>query len=77
MQLNFFPIAFDFDKYHVFNEPYSHERLIELRKLYNVTHSFFRFGDFIYISNKDGNDSQVLGKLTERRVYEDKEVPLL
>ena len=53
MQLNFFPINIEFDKYQICTEPYSLERLAELRKSYNSTHSFFRNSDCIYISNKD------------------------
>ena len=53
MQLNYFPINIEFDKYQINTEPYSAERLAELRRLYNSTHSFFRNGDNIFISNKE------------------------
>ena len=41
MQLNYFPIKFEFEEYQIKTEPYSEERLKELRALYNATHSFF------------------------------------
>jgi hypothetical protein len=74
MQLNYFPIKFDFEKYQVLTEPYSDERLAELRKLYNVTHSFFRHQELIYISNKDGDINDSLGNPIERETFVDKEV---
>lgn len=67
MLLNFFPINMSFDSYDIYTEPYSQERLDELRKSYNKTHSFFRFEDKIYISNKDGADDFIIG---ERSIIE-------
>jgi hypothetical protein len=69
MQLNYFPIDFEFEKYQLNSEPYSHERLSELRGLYNNTHSFFRNGDLIYISNKDDDSSTEIGTLAERSIF--------
>jgi hypothetical protein len=74
MQLNYFPINFEFEKYQINTEPYSDERLAELRNLHNSTHSFFRNGDSIFISNKDGDDSISLGSLSERSVYADNQI---
>ena len=74
MQLNYFPVNIDFEKYQIIIDAYSEERLAELRKQYNSTHSFFRNGDIIYISNKEGDDSIVLGNTTERDVFEDNEI---
>ena len=71
MQLNYFPINIEFDKYQINTELYSDERLTELRGLYNATHSFFRNGDSIYISNKDSDDSTPIGILTERSTFSD------
>ncbi|WP_017496420.1 Piwi domain-containing protein [Flavobacterium sp. WG21] len=68
MQLNYFPIEFEFEKYQLNAEPYSHERLGELRALHNNTHSFFRNGDLIYISNKDDNTGTAIGSLAERSI---------
>jgi hypothetical protein len=74
MQLNYFPINIDFEKYQISTDTYSEDRLSELRKQYNYTHSFFRNGDTIYISNKEGDDSVVLGNIAERNVFDDREI---
>ena len=74
MQLNYFPIHFEFEDYQINTEPYIDVRLAELRNLHNATHSFFRNGDSIFISNKDGDDSFAIGSLTERSVYGDNQV---
>jgi hypothetical protein len=74
MQLNYFPIKFEFEKYQINTEPYSEEHLAELRKLHNSTHSFFRNGETIYISNKDGDESLSIGKLAERKTFGDHQV---
>lgn len=58
MQLNFFPISFDFEKFQISKTTYSDEALQELRRNHNRTHSFFRNGDDIYISNS-GDDSTI------------------
>lgn len=74
MILNIFPVNIEFDKFQIYSEPYSEERIGELRKNYNSTHSFFRNGDSIYISNKDGNDSISLGNLVEKSTLGDHEI---
>ena len=74
MQLNYFPITFEFEKYQINTEPYSEERLSELRKLHNTTHSFFRNVDSIYISNKDGDEYLTLGTLAERSTFGDNQI---
>jgi len=74
MQLNYFPIKIEFEKYQINNEPYSDERLLELRSQYNTTHSFFRNEDSIYISNKDGDDNISIGSLTEQSTFGDNKV---
>jgi len=51
MLLNFFPISFEFDEYNVDKIDYTQEKLTELRRLHNTTHSFFRNEDYIYVSN--------------------------
>lgn len=70
MHLNYFPINIEFDKYQIFTELYSETRLSELRIAHNATHSFFRNGDSIFISNKDGEENLVLGNLTEQSTYD-------
>lgn len=74
MQLNYFPINIEFEKFQINTEAYSEERLAELRKQHNSTHSFFRNGDSIYISNKDGDENTSIGTLTERNTYNDNEI---
>lgn len=74
MQLNYFPINIEFDKYQINTELYSEERLAELREQYNTTHSFFRNGDSIYISNKDGDENTSIGGLSECNTYNDSEI---
>lgn len=70
MQLNYFPINIEFDKFQIFTEPFSEERLAELRNLHNTTHSFFRNGDTIFISNKDAHENVTIGKIAEQSTYD-------
>jgi hypothetical protein len=74
MQLNYFPINIEFDKYQINTEPYSAERLAELRRLYNSTHSFFRNGDNIFISNKESEENLNLGELVEKSTFDDSQI---
>ena len=53
MESNIYLINLDFDSFQIERTPYSEDKLQELRSEHNETHSFFRNGDFIYISNKD------------------------
>ncbi len=62
MQSNIYLINFDFDKFQIERTPYSEEKLQELRAKHNETHSFFRNGDYIYISNKDDETDSSLGE---------------
>lgn len=74
MQLNFFPIQFEFEKFQINSEPYNEERLAALRNLHNSTHSFFRNGDSIYISNKDGGDNVAIGNYSEKSIFGDNQI---
>src|SRR5690554_6056979 len=74
MQLNYFQIQFNFSKYQVSTEPYSNEKLYELRKLYNNSYSFFRDGNLIIISNKDDEKRQLIGKTEDRSVFNHEKV---
>ncbi len=56
MNTNFFPIQFQFSQYQVSRIEYNEDLLVELREKHNKSHSFFRHDEFIYISNKSGND---------------------
>ncbi len=61
MLLNFFPITFEFDEYNVDKIDYTQEKLTELRKLHNTTHSFFRNEDHIYVSNGKSSADLAIG----------------
>lgn len=74
MILNYFPIKFEFDSYQVQTTPYEDGKLQELRSKYNPTHSFFRNGDDIVISNKDDEKDEELGDIKEKSVFDDRAV---
>lgn len=74
MNLNYFPIHFDFSDYQVITKPYSDERLQELRRDYNSWYSFFRDGDSIVVSNKDDDDNRLTGKVEKRTIFDDNRV---
>jgi hypothetical protein len=74
MEINFFPIQFEFDTFQINTEQYTIERLAALRQSHNSTHSFFRTGDRIYISNKDGDENLQLGELTEVKLFDESDV---
>ncbi len=65
MQLtsNIFAIDFTFDKFQIQRLPWKEGLLDELRTTYNEQYSFFRNGDFIYISPST-TDLQPLGEVT-------------
>ncbi|MDN3708995.1 hypothetical protein QW060_18125 [Myroides ceti] len=74
MQLNYFPINIEFEQYQISTELYSDERLTELRNLHNATHSFFRNGESIYISNKDGDENTTIGLTSKRSTFGDHQI---
>lgn len=74
MKLNVFPINIEFDQYTLSREPFSLDRLAELRRLHNHTHSFFRNGDYIYISNKDGDDQTIIGNPVSINTFSQPEI---
>jgi hypothetical protein len=65
MQSNIFLLNLDFDKFQIERTPFSEEKLHELRANHNETHSFFRNGDYIYISNKEDETDLSLGESVE------------
>ena len=72
MLLNFFPITFEFDEYNIDNIDYSREKLTELRKLHNTTHSFFRNENDIYVSNGKSSADLDIGLVpATKRVFDD------
>ena len=74
METNFYPINIEFDEYQITRTAYSEENLKNLREQHNHTHSFFRNGDFIYISNKDGEDNLVIGDIVNVRTFDNADI---
>ena len=56
MDLNFFPIEFDLNEFQILATAEQEGLLNDLRSKHNSTHSFFKRGNKIYISNKSGDD---------------------
>jgi len=69
MITNFFRITLPFDSFQIQRTPYSSERFSELKGLHNREASFFRHGEFIYISPSKGSGLQ-LGDLATLNVSE-------
>lgn len=74
METNIFPIKINFDEYQILRTSYSDEKLSKLRKEHNHTHSFFRNSEFIYISNKDGDENLLLGEPVKIETYGNPEI---
>lgn len=74
MQSNIFIVNLDFDTFQIEQTPYSEEKLLELREKYNETHSFFRYGDYIYISNKDDETDSNIGDPIELSISENEKI---
>jgi hypothetical protein len=73
MKSNFFPISFNFEEFDIQRVQYQDGLLPQLRKQYNNTHSFFRRGEFIYIS--PGTATAItLGNTVRLRIQEHPEV---
>lgn len=70
---NFFPISFTSDKLQIKRVDYSLDYLKELRKNHNSTHSFFRNGDFLYISPME-NETLGIGKLANLEVQKEPQI---
>ena len=69
MVTNFFRINIPFETFQIQRVVYSNEKLAALRQEHNKDASFFRNGDFIYISPRKGFGLE-LGKLTDVKVDE-------
>ncbi|WP_336703259.1 Piwi domain-containing protein [Chryseobacterium indologenes] len=74
MQLNFFPINIVAEEFQIRTVSYTEDLLRELRDEYNSSHSFFRYGDEIFISNKDGDDLSSIGSLQQVNINEQSQV---
>lgn len=75
-ETNIFPLQIDFENFQISRTPFSEEKLAQLRNDYNHTHSFFRKGDFIYISNKDGDENLNLGEVVDVSTDKDSDITL-
>jgi hypothetical protein len=71
---NFYPINLEFDEYTILQIPYREGFLQELRDQHNSTHSFFKYGDYIYASNKEGEDLDFGGEVVTLSIVEDQRV---
>ncbi len=72
MQLNFFPLNFEFENYQISDVEYSDDLLLDLRRRYNTSHSFFRYGDRIFLSNSDSETRvDIPTTTTSKSVYGD------
>lgn len=73
MEINFFPINIDFEEFQISRTKYSDVTLKELRNKYNKSHSFFRDGDYIYISN-NSDDNIELGETVTLKINSSEKV---
>ncbi len=64
METNFYPINFDFEEFQISRTKYFEKTLKELRSKYNKSHSFFRDGDYIYISNNSDTNIELGDNVT-------------
>lgn len=74
MQLNFFPIKFDFESFQIGRTKYTDETLLEFRKKHNSTHSFFRDGHDIYISNNTSNSIELSLEDVTKNIFSDRKI---
>lgn len=59
MYSNFYPIQIPFEEFSVQRVKGDSTLLSSLRSKYNSTHSFFKLGEYIYISNKSGEELEI------------------
>lgn len=70
---NIFPIVLEFDEFQIQRINWEEGKLDSLRERYNQSYSFFRSGDFVYISPGQDNLEQ-LGDLTTVKVSDNPEI---
>lgn len=75
MKTNFFRIKIPLEIFHVQRLPYSEEKLLTLKQEHNKHASFFRNGDFIYISPSKDSGLK-LGELVEMKIGESPRIVL-
>src|ERR1700754_48941 len=73
MFANIFPIELEFDEFQIQRLSYTEENLKTLRLNHNSTHSFFKNEEFIYISNKSGEDLDI-GTKYNLMIYEQPDI---
>jgi hypothetical protein len=73
MVTNFFPITIPFEQFEVSRLPFTEARLHELRAAHNQTHSFFRNGDYIYVSPMK-EASLAIGEVVKVKVAENLDI---
>ncbi len=74
METNFYPITIDCETFQITRTEYSEEKLKDLREKNNHTHSFFRNGEWIYISNKEGDENLILGDSVNVGTFSDSSI---
>ncbi len=74
MLTNIYPIKIDFDEFNIFRVKFKSGLLDELRKNYNTEFSFFRNGDFIYISSDTEKQVNVGESLVTLKVDENEKI---
>jgi hypothetical protein len=72
---NIFPVELNFDRFSIPRVPYSEHLLKSLRRDHNSTHSFFKNGNHIYVSNKSGEDLNI-GTNYDYNIFEEPEITL-
>lgn len=70
---NIFPLEIPFEEFQIQRIPYSPEQLDSLRQEHNAQYSFFKKGEYIYISPST-TDLPMLGELTTLRINEEPQV---
>lgn len=70
---NYFPIELPFKEFQISRVLYTKEYIRELREEYNISHSFFRHGDYIYISPMEEPPLEI-GELINLEINDDSKV---
>lgn len=73
MTTNFYPITIDFDEFQIQRIPYDEHTFKSLREKYNSDSSFFRAGDYIYISPFNISNV-ILGDIVTLKVNEEPKI---
>lgn len=74
LETNIYPIHFNFEDYQIYRIPYSDDDLKNYREKFNSTHSFFRVGEFIYVSNFSGDESNLIGEKYDANLFNDSKI---